>query len=98
MSEDDLLDAREDVAHIYLAGGFGVSLDVPSAITIGLLPEEFSGKIEPVGNSSLRGAARFLTEAPAADRAERIKRAAEEIGLSADLDFNQIYIEQIMLE
>lgn len=89
---------REDVAHIYLAGGFGVSLDVPSAITIGLLPEEFSGKIEPVGNSSLKGAVRFLTEAPAADRAERIKRAAEEIGLSADPDFNQIYIEQIMFE
>lgn len=45
-----------EVAHIYLAGGFGVRMDETAAIGIGLLPEEFRGKIQAVGNSSLSGA------------------------------------------
>lgn len=45
-----------EVAHIYLAGGFGVRMDEHATISIGLLPEQFRGKIQPVGNSSLSGA------------------------------------------
>ena len=46
----------EEVSQIYLAGGFGVSMDEHAAIRIGLLPEAFRGCIRPVGNSSLSGA------------------------------------------
>lgn len=45
-----------EVARIYLAGGFGVRMDETAAIGIGLLPEEFRGRIQAVGNSSLSGA------------------------------------------
>lgn len=50
---------QEDIKKVYLAGGFGAFLDEQSAITIGLLSECFSGKVNSVGNSSLIGTAYY---------------------------------------
>jgi uncharacterized 2Fe-2S/4Fe-4S cluster protein (DUF4445 family) len=41
---------------VVLAGGFGYFLQPEDAITIGLLPEDFAGKILPGGNTALKGA------------------------------------------
>ncbi|MCR4895593.1 MAG: ASKHA domain-containing protein [Lachnospiraceae bacterium] len=41
---------------VVLAGGFGYFLQPENAIAIGLLPEDFAGKIVPGGNTALRGA------------------------------------------
>ena len=46
----------QDLAKIMLAGGFGGSVDIRNAITIGLLPDVSEDRIEFVGNSSLQGA------------------------------------------
>lgn len=47
--------ARE-IAHVYLAGGFGYHLDVRKAERIGLLPKGLEEKAVAVGNTSLLGA------------------------------------------
>jgi uncharacterized 2Fe-2S/4Fe-4S cluster protein (DUF4445 family) len=45
----------DDIANVYLAGGFGSFLDVDSAVVIGLLPDLPREKFRYVGNSSLKG-------------------------------------------
>lgn len=46
----------EEISHVYLAGGFGVNLLEEDVICTGILPEEFRGKIEAIGNGALQGA------------------------------------------
>jgi len=88
----------EEVAHVYLAGGFGFKLDCSKAIQIGMLPECFADKIETVGNSSLGGAVKFLTEQESRSRVDSIGCNAREINLSADVDFNQLYMDAMYFE
>lgn len=45
-----------DIERIYLAGGFGSSVDLERAMAIGLLPEIDHEKIRFIGNGSLMGA------------------------------------------
>lgn len=89
---------KEQVAKVYLAGGFGYRLDTEKAIAIGMLPEEFAGRITAVGNSSLAGAAKYLKEADGAAKLQKLVQISEEIGLSADKDFNEFYMESMMFE
>lgn len=46
----------EEIQHVYLAGGFGVHLAEKDAIITGILPKNFRGKIEVIGNGALKGA------------------------------------------
>lgn len=87
---------KEQVAHVCVAGGFGFRLDVEKAFAIGMLPEEFRGKIRTVGNSSLSGAARYLTDSRGEDRMDALVGMSTEISLSADPDFQEFYMEYMM--
>ena len=89
---------KEAVSHVYLAGGFGFKLDCEKAIAIGMLPECFGNKIEAVGNSSLGGVVRFLLAKEERERVSAIGKDAVEINLSADKDFNQLYMESMYFE
>lgn len=87
---------KEQVAHVCVAGGFGFRLDVEKAFAIGMLPEEFRGKIRTVGNSSLSGAARYLMDSRGDDRLDALVGMSTEISLSADPDFQEFYMEYMM--
>lgn len=89
---------KKEVSHVYLAGGFGFKLDCSKAIQIGMLPQDFADKIETVGNSSLGGAVKFLMEKESRDRVDAIGCGAQEINLSADKDFNQLYMDAMYFE
>lgn len=86
------------VENVYLAGGFGYKLNCDKAVQIGMLPEEFSGKIIAIGNSSLNGAVKCLLSEDGFDRAERITRISNEINLSSDKYFNEQYPEYMYFE
>lgn len=90
--------SREEVSRVYLAGGFGFKLDCQKAIEIGMIPEEFSEKIEAVGNSSLGGTVKCLLSDDGWDRASAMGLQAEEINLSADKDFNRFYMDYMYFE
>jgi uncharacterized 2Fe-2S/4Fe-4S cluster protein (DUF4445 family) len=45
----------DEISRVYLAGGFGMHLDVPNAIAIGLLPGFTPEQVRVVGNTSLAG-------------------------------------------
>lgn len=77
-----------DIAHLYLAGGMGFSLDVQKACAIGLLPMELKEKVEIVGNSCIGGVIAYLTQGEEAggrmmdevlDRVESIQLAEEDL-------------------
>lgn len=50
-----------NINNVYIAGGFGFYLNIENATYIGLIPEYLSNKIKIVGNTSLKGAIRILT-------------------------------------
>lgn len=83
---------------VYLAGGFGYKMDIEKAVGIGLFPAELKGRIIPVGNSSLKGAVRYLAEADSVDRTGYIVEHAEEISLAMDDDFNQLYMDYMYFD
>lgn len=90
--------AKDDIAKIYVAGGFGYKLDVKKAIAIGMIPEEFEGRIEAIGNSSLKGAEKFIIETDGQTRVQQIIKLSEEISLSTDKVFNEAYMDAMFFE
>ena len=46
----------DDLAHIYIAGGFGNYLKVDQGVRIGLLPDLPPAKFKYIGNGSVQGA------------------------------------------
>lgn len=84
---------KEDVSKVYIAGGFGFQLNLEKAISIGMLPGEFAGKMETIGNSSLAGAVSYLEDPLSEQKIDQICAASTEIPLSGDKDFNQLYME-----
>lgn len=93
--------ASRDITKVFLAGGMGYSLDVKSAVNIGLLPEELEGKIYPVGNTSLKGAVKLITEYGRGNEGEaerflkNLARSIKTIDIAGDPDFQDIFISRI---
>lgn len=86
--------ADETVEKLHLAGAFGNYIRQTSARTIGLLPENM--EVEPVGNSSLRGA-RILLLKPSTrhERLRKIRELSQHVELAADPDFQSVYAEMM---
>ncbi|MBE3097366.1 MAG: DUF4445 domain-containing protein [Planctomycetes bacterium] len=62
----------EQLAALYVAGGFGNYLDIPKAILIGMLPDIPAERIRFVGNTSIAGAKMALVSRTALEKAEEI--------------------------
>lgn len=89
---------KERIHKVYVAGGFGYRLDCEKAIRIGMFPKEFRNRIETVGNSSLSGTARYLTDCAGKENIRRILEISEEVALSADRDFNEFYMDFMLFD
>ncbi|MCK5156075.1 MAG: DUF4445 domain-containing protein [Spirochaetales bacterium] len=85
----------DDVAHVYLAGGFGSYINPENAGIIGLLPGNLSEKTETAGNTSGQGALRALLDKNEFDNLQIIQENCFYIELSARADFQQFYIEEM---
>ena len=85
----------DGVERVYLAGGFGEKINQEKAIGIGLLPEEFDGKIIPAGNSSLAGAVMLAGKPEMAERFVRVAEFAGEIALAENPAFNDLYMDHM---
>lgn len=88
--------SADEIARVYIAGGFGYRLNPEKAIAIGMLPEEFTDKAVAVGNTSLAGGAKYLNSGNGSEQMEKIRRAAEEINLSNDEVFKESYMQSMM--
>lgn len=85
----------EQIAKVYLAGGFGSHLDVDKAAVIGMLPKELAEKAEIIGNSSLAGCVKFLRDEGRMDFIQSIKDISEPVMLAKDTFFEKKYMENM---
>jgi uncharacterized 2Fe-2S/4Fe-4S cluster protein (DUF4445 family) len=83
--------------HIYVAGGFGSSLNIPKAIAIGLLPDVDPIKIQYIGNSSLTGARTALMSIASFEKTRVIARRMTNIELSNYAPFMNEFIAALFL-
>ena len=82
---------------IYVAGGFGSSLNIPKAIAIGLIPDIDVKRIQFIGNSSLTGARLCLTSVSAFEHGLKIARRMTNIELSNYAPFMNEFIAALFL-
>lgn len=87
----------EEISRLYLAGGFGMHLNVPHAIACGLLPGFKPDQVRVVGNTSLAGALLALIDRNTLDEMESLRERVDVIELNLVADFEDRYIEHLML-
>lgn len=90
--------APAEIKRLYLAGGFGMHLDIPNTIRSGLLPGFRPDQVELVGNTSLAGAYLSLLDVGILGEIKRVARAIDIVELNLDPEFESCYIDQLSLE
>ncbi len=88
----------EDIHSVYLAGGFGSYINIESALKIGLIPIELSGKIVSIGNAAGEGAILSLLSDKILKKGDKLKDSIKYIELSSRPDFVEEYVECMMFE
>ncbi len=88
----------KDVKTLYLAGGFGMHLNLDSAIRCGMFPGFDPSQIQLVGNTSLAGALLSSLDKTTIDELSRTGKSIEVIELNLEPEFEDIYIDQLTLD
>ena len=86
-----------DVGRLYLAGGFGLHLNLEATIACGLLPGFTPGQVEVVGNTALGGAWLALVDSSLLGEMIAASSAAEIIELNLEPGFEDTFIDQLAL-
>ena len=89
--------APAEVRKVYLAGGFGMHMDVTHTTACGLLPGFAPEQIEAVGNTSLGGAYLSMLDRSVIKELDTTRRRAEVIELNLDPGFEDRFIENLRL-
>ena len=84
--------AINDIHTIFIAGGFGTSLNIESAVAIGLIPDLPRERFIFVGNSSLAGARQALLSCQALKTAEEVSKNITYFELSTDPKYMDEYV------
>lgn len=82
----------KDINKIFIAGGFGTSLNIENAVQVGLIPDLPLNKYIFVGNSSLAGARQSLLSCQAGRSAQEIAKNITYFELSADPRYMDEYM------
>ncbi len=86
-------EAGGDIDQIILSGGFGHTLRPESLVQVGLLPENLADKVSFLGNTSLLGCHRLLTEAACRKFIEDTMNQTTYLSLAERSDFMEAFIE-----
>lgn len=81
-----------DLKNIFISGGFGMSLDIDSAIAIGLLPDTDRKEFYFLGNSALAGAKEVLLSNEKLKESEELARKVTYFDLSLDPEYMNEYM------
>ena len=87
----------DDLAHIYIGGGFGRFLDIEKAIIIGLIPDLPRERYHYIGNSSLMGAYMVLVSQEFKQRQMELARRMTYLELSTDPAYMNQYTGALFL-
>ncbi len=86
------------IRNVYLAGGFGSHIRISSALRIGLLPNELTGRITAVGNAAGAGAIHTLLSGKAYNTANKIAKKVQYLELSSNVHFVNEYTENMIFD
>ncbi len=86
-----------DLGNVYLAGGFGMHLNVANAIAIGILPHVREDQVRVVGNTSLAGAFLALVDRALLEEMTILQRIVRVVELNLIDGFEDRYVEHLML-
>jgi uncharacterized 2Fe-2S/4Fe-4S cluster protein (DUF4445 family) len=86
-----------DLGCVYLAGGFGMHLNIAHAIAIGLLPGFREDQVRVVGNTALAGAMLALVDRTTLDEMENLRAQVEVVELNLADGFEDRYVEHLLL-
>ncbi len=88
---------EEDMGRVYLAGGFGMHLNIAHAIAIGLLPGFREDQVRIVGNTALAGALLALVDRTTLEEMENLRQQVRVVELNLADGFEDRYVEHLML-
>lgn len=98
---ETLLDAARidagGISRVYLAGGFGMHLNVGHAIDAGLLPGFRQEQVRVVGNSALAGALLALLDRSTLGEMEALRSRVEVLELNLQEGFEDRFVDHLML-
>jgi uncharacterized 2Fe-2S/4Fe-4S cluster protein (DUF4445 family) len=80
------------VDHVFIAGSFGYHLNMESLIHIGLLPEEFRGKMQFLGNTSKTGGQAFLLNQSTRRHMENLVKEVRVLELATLGNFDRLFV------
>lgn len=86
-----------DIGRLYLAGGFGLYIDVAHAIGIGLLPGFEKCQVKVVGNTSLGGAILAAMDRHALRQIEECRTRMTVLELNEQPGFEDCYLDHLVL-
>ena len=89
--------SMDDVARVYIAGGFGNFINMESAIAIGMLPDVPRERFVYLGNASLAGAKQALLSSSARSRIEEVFKRTTYIDLGSDPTFSDEYMSALFI-
>jgi len=81
-----------DLKNVFIAGGFGTSLNIEKSVMIGLLPDLAREKFRFIGNGSLNGARHVLLSDQAYESSQEIARKMTYVELSIDPRYMDEYM------
>ncbi len=82
----------DEVDKVLIAGSFGYHLRAKSLINIGLLPENLTGKIDFIGNTSKSGGRAFLLNVAYRREMEDLVQDIEVVELANHEDFDKVFV------
>ena len=85
------------VDRVFITGGFGQSLDIEKAVTIGLLPDINRDKFSYLGNSSVRGAYMALLSGDIRREALELSNKMTYIDFSSDGNYMEAFTSALFL-
>jgi uncharacterized 2Fe-2S/4Fe-4S cluster protein (DUF4445 family) len=93
----------EQIAHVYIAGGFGYRIDFAAIRELGILPYALLAKTEAVGNTSLYGTLKYLVRCAQCGEASvqelmQLCSAAHETALAQQDAFDEQYYAHMNFE
>ncbi len=86
----------DDVAVLYVAGGFGSRLNMENAGKIGLILPEMCGRVRVTGNSAISGAAMLLLNGDSREKCRELCKNAAVLELSSNPTFTEAYMDGMM--
>lgn len=87
-----------DITRVCIAGQFGKYISMDSFFGVGLLPKEFEGKVEYLGNTSLTGAYMALLDKNAIEYMTEISVETEYFELSKLEEYEKIFAKALRFD